>query len=102
MQCLSRRSFCSGMTVASLGLLSGCGLAPRSAAQARVAKLGLLGSARSRVWEAFLDQLADLGYLEGRNLALETRWSEGRNERFPDLAAELVAARVDASGLVKE
>jgi putative ABC transport system substrate-binding protein len=37
----------------------------------------------------------DLGYVEGRNLTIEARWGEGRLDRLPSLAAELVNARVD-------
>jgi len=39
--------------------------------------------------------LRELGYVEGRNLALEIRYAEGRTERFPALAAELVSLKVD-------
>ena len=39
--------------------------------------------------------LRDLGYVEGQNIALEYRPSEGRRERLPDLAAELVRLKVD-------
>src|SRR5215470_18303787 len=42
---------------------------------------------------AFTRALHDLGYFEGRNLVLEFRWAEGRNARFPSLAAELVALK---------
>ena len=35
--------------------------------------------------------LRDLGYVEGRNIVFDRRWAEGKNERFPSLAAELVA-----------
>lgn len=49
----------------------------------------------SRLWEAFFDELRELGYAEGRNLIVERRYSEGRTERFPELAAELVRLKVD-------
>src|SRR5687768_852263 len=39
--------------------------------------------------------LRELGYLEGKNLAYEARFAEGRMERLPDLAAELVRLKVD-------
>ena len=45
--------------------------------------------------EAFLQALRDLGYVEGRNLAMEYRSGEGKIERLPALAAELVALKVD-------
>src|SRR5262245_65127541 len=43
----------------------------------------------------FLQGLRELGYIEGRNIVLEWRYSGGRAERFPDLAAELVRLKVD-------
>jgi putative tryptophan/tyrosine transport system substrate-binding protein len=45
--------------------------------------------------EAFRQGLRDLGYIEGHNLVIEYRWAEGREERLPDLAAELVRLPVD-------
>jgi putative tryptophan/tyrosine transport system substrate-binding protein len=46
--------------------------------------------------EAFLQGLRDLGYVEGRNVVMEYRFAEGKLERYPALAAELVALKVDA------
>ena len=45
--------------------------------------------------EAFRQQLRDLGYTEGEHIAIEYRWAEGRDDRLPGLAAELVASHVD-------
>ncbi len=39
--------------------------------------------------------MRELGYEEGRNIAYQTRWAEGRLERLPGLAAELVALKLD-------
>ncbi len=44
---------------------------------------------------AFRQRLRELGYVEGQNLVIERRWAEGRYERLPDLAAELVRFKVD-------
>ena len=44
---------------------------------------------------AFRQGLHELGYIEGRNILIEYRWAEGNPERFPMLAAELVALKVD-------
>jgi putative tryptophan/tyrosine transport system substrate-binding protein len=43
----------------------------------------------------FLQGLRELGYSEGRNLVIEVRWAEGRFERLPDLAAELLRLQVE-------
>ena len=43
---------------------------------------------------AFMQGLRDLGYTEGSNILIESRWAEGNPERFPALAAELVALKV--------
>ena len=45
--------------------------------------------------KAFRDGLRDLGWIEGRNVVLETRWGEGRIDEFPRITAELVALSVD-------
>jgi putative tryptophan/tyrosine transport system substrate-binding protein len=49
----------------------------------------------ARPWEALLQGLRELGYVEGPNLAIERRWAEGRAERYHELAAELVALKPD-------
>jgi putative ABC transport system substrate-binding protein len=46
-------------------------------------------------FEAFRQTLGELGYIDGRNVALEYRWAEGRTDRLPALAAELVRLGVD-------
>jgi putative ABC transport system substrate-binding protein len=50
--------------------------------------------ARERV-DAFLQTLADAGYVDGRNVTIEYRWAEGNYARLPSLAADLVARRVN-------
>jgi putative ABC transport system substrate-binding protein len=64
---------------------------------AKVARIGYLGghSADSYVREAFLQGLRELGYVEGRNVVFEFRFPEGKLGRYPALAAELVALKVD-------
>jgi hypothetical protein len=46
--------------------------------------------------EAFKQGLRELGYVEGKTYVLEVRYTEGRSERFPELARELVGRKVDA------
>ncbi len=45
--------------------------------------------------EAFRQGLRELGYAEGRDITIEYRWTEGRDERLPDLAADLARLNVD-------
>jgi putative tryptophan/tyrosine transport system substrate-binding protein len=64
----------------------------------KVARVGILAPRLSRsapFMQAFEQQLHDLGYIEGHNLAIEFRTAEGQMERLPDLAAELVRLQVD-------
>lgn len=49
----------------------------------------------SRARRGFLQGLADLGYVEGQNVAFVNRWAEGREDRLPGLAAELLRSKVD-------
>ena len=71
----------------------------RSLAQpaARVPRVGFLGAdaASARVKDAFLQGLRALGRVEGRNVAVDWRFADGRYERLPGLAAELVRLKVD-------
>ena len=63
----------------------------------KVYRIGYLGTdpPPAHRWDAFLDGLRERGYIEGRNLVFERRFSEGEEERFPEFAAELVRLRVD-------
>src|SRR5438093_6980218 len=45
--------------------------------------------------EAFLREMRKLGWIEGKNIAIEYRYAEGKRDRFPELAAELVRLKVD-------
>jgi putative ABC transport system substrate-binding protein len=47
------------------------------------------------VLQAFLRALRDLGWVEGQNLVIEYRWADGKIERLPDLAVELVRQKVE-------
>jgi putative tryptophan/tyrosine transport system substrate-binding protein len=67
--------------------------------QAKIAQIGLLGAATAasyaRQFEAFKAGLRDLGYLEGKNIVIHTRWAEEHYDRLAALANELVALKVD-------
>ena len=61
--------------------------------------VGLMGSgsaaAQSQWTMAFVQRMRELGWTEGRNLAIAYRWAEGRSERFAEIAAEFVRLKVD-------
>src|SRR4051812_41160182 len=83
-------------------LVGGGVLAWSSATHAQLAAMPVIGflSARSPVeavpaLRAFHEGLAQAGFAEGRNVAFEYRWAEGRYDRLPELATELVGRRVD-------
>ena len=58
-------------------------------------RVGVLGGSDGAPWQAFAQGLRELGYVDGRNVKLEWRWAEGRADRFPALADELVQSKVD-------
>jgi putative ABC transport system substrate-binding protein len=83
-------------------LLGGAAAAWPLAARAQPAKLptiGFLGASTPAAWSewtaAFVQRLHELGWAEGRNIAIEYRWAEGRSERFTEIAAEFVRLKVD-------
>jgi putative tryptophan/tyrosine transport system substrate-binding protein len=61
--------------------------------------IGFLGAtaptAQMQWTAAFVQRLRELGWIEGRNVAIEYRWAEGRAERFAEIAAEFVRLKVD-------
>lgn len=69
------------------------------AQRATVPQIGLLflptRPAHAHLLEAFQQGLRELGYVEGQNIAIEYRYAEGKRDRLPELAAELVALKVD-------
>src|SRR5690349_7537579 len=95
-----RRFLRVSLAVASLILLSGCGppFTP-FAPPARLRRVGWLESgtatSNARNLEAFRDGLRDLGYIEGQHIAIDFRYADGREERLPDLAGELVRDNVE-------
>src|SRR6516164_8151500 len=74
-------------------------LAARAQQAGKVPTIGFLGqstlSASSEWVAAFVQRLRELGWSEGRTIAIEYRWGEGREERFAQVAAELVRLKVD-------
>jgi len=91
---MTRRTFLCGL---ALGTLS-APLAAEAQEAAKIARIGYLAgnlAGNPHLREAFLQGLRDLGYAEDRNLVIEYRSAEGKYERLPALAAELVALKVD-------
>jgi ABC-type uncharacterized transport system substrate-binding protein len=64
-------------------------------AGANAANSSRCSSARQQRVAAFVQGLRELGWIESRNVAVEYRYGEGRNERFAEIAAELVRLKVD-------
>ena len=69
-------------------------LAARAQQPARLPTIGVLGASTPSVWSpwvaAFAQRLRELGWIEGRTVAIEYRWAEGRTERYAEIAAEFV------------
>ena len=69
------------------------------AQQPKVPIIGYLGAttaaAQKQCVDAFLQRLSELGRIEGRTVAIEYRWGEGRTERYAEIAAEFVRRKVD-------
>lgn len=61
--------------------------------------IGFLGPTAAEAWrrwtKAFVDRLAELGWVDGRTVKIVYRWANGNTDRFGELAAELVALKVD-------
>jgi putative tryptophan/tyrosine transport system substrate-binding protein len=94
---LDRRIFLGTLT----GSLITASLAAAAPPAGKVYRIGVLSPFSSSFgpgpsFEAFRRTLREVGYVEGRNIALEYRWADGRYDRLPDLIADLVRLRVDA------
>jgi putative tryptophan/tyrosine transport system substrate-binding protein len=92
---MDRRTFIGGVA----GGLLAAPLGTRAQQVGKVYRIGILEPIPAAQNAANLDALRkglrDLGYVEGRNLVIEYRSADGRAERFPDLATELVRLKVD-------
>jgi putative ABC transport system substrate-binding protein len=96
----SRREFLRAATVAGTAGFLGLGSEAAQAQQAaRIPRIGILIPSSASFFldrlEAFRQRLRELGYVEGKNILIEYRYAEGKPERVPDLAAELVRLKVD-------
>jgi len=74
-------------------------LAARAQQPGKLPTIGFLGSSTPSTFgpwvAAFMERLRELGWAEGRTIAIEYRWAEGHSERFAEIAAELVRLKVD-------
>ncbi len=93
---MDRRTWLLG----ALGLLV-APLAGEAQAPGKIHRIGLLAGSgpgtpeASHLWEGFFAGLRELGYVEGRNLVIESRWYGNATEQLPALAAELVRLPLD-------
>jgi putative tryptophan/tyrosine transport system substrate-binding protein len=92
---VQRREFIMLLGGAAVASPVGAGAQQRT----KLPTIGILCVSTTSAWNAsltvFVEQLNQLGWIDGRSVALEYRWAEGHAERFPELAAELVRLRVD-------
>jgi putative ABC transport system substrate-binding protein len=92
---MDRRAFIGALAVFPLAVP----LAAEAQAPVKVPRIGFLSvlslTNNPHDLEAFRQGLRELGYIEGQNIAIEYRFAEGRPERLPALAAELVRLKVD-------
>jgi putative ABC transport system substrate-binding protein len=74
-------------------------LAAHAQQPAKLPTIGFLGTAAPSAWApwtaAFVQRLHELGWIEGRTVAIQYRWAEGRAERWAEIATEFVRLKVD-------
>src|SRR5215510_9729259 len=91
---MKRREF-----ITLLGGAAAWPLAARAQQAAKLPTIGFLGpttpSSQSQHIAAFVQRLRELGWIEGRDVAIEVRWAEGRDERYAEIANEFVRLKVD-------
>jgi putative ABC transport system substrate-binding protein len=91
---MKRREF-----ITLLGGAAAWPIAARAQQPVKLPTLGFLGattpSAQKKWTDAFVQRLRELGWIDGRTIAIEYRWAEGRTERAPEIFAELVRLKVD-------
>src|ERR1700746_783244 len=89
---MRRREFITGLGVATTWPFA-------ARAQRTIQVIGFLNTASPepyvRLVEAFREGLAETGYVEGKNVAIEYRWADGQRDRMQEMAAELVRRQVN-------
>jgi ABC-type uncharacterized transport system substrate-binding protein len=93
---MRRRSF---ITTLLCSAAAAWPLTARAQQAGKLPNIEFLGSGSPSTWKpwvaAFVQRLRELGWVDGRTIAVEYRWAEGRSERFEEVAAELVRLKVD-------
>ncbi len=78
---------------------AGLPLAARAQQTAKIPTIGFMSVSTPAAWShfvaAFEQRLAELNWINGRTVAIEYRWAEGRSERFVEISAEFVRSKVD-------
>ena len=91
---MRRREF-----ITALGGAAAWPLAARAQQGKTLPTIGFLGASTSSNWNhwttAFVRRLGELGWIEGRTVAIDYRWAEGHSERLAEIAAEFVRLKVD-------
>jgi putative tryptophan/tyrosine transport system substrate-binding protein len=81
------------------GVAAAWPLMARAQQARRLPTIGFLGASTPSAWSqwtaAFVQGVRELGWTEGRTVAIEYRWAEGRSERYTEIAAEFVRLKVD-------
>ena len=81
------------------GVTAAWPIGARAQQPGKLPTIGFLGAASASAWSpwvaAFVQRLRELGWIEGRTVAIEYRWAEGRSERNAEYAAEFVRLKVD-------
>ena len=92
---MRRREFIAGIGGATIAWP----LVARAQQPGKLPTIGFLGAGSPSGWShwtaAFLQRLHELGWVEGRTIAIEYRWAEGHSERYAEIAAEFVRLKVD-------
>ena len=93
---MRRREFIALVGGAAASCVSIAAWAQQPVKVPTIGYLGGGGPVSQRAWvEAFVQRLRELGWFEGRTIAIEYRWGEGRSERYAEIAAEFVRLKVD-------
>ena len=96
---MRRREFITMLGGAAAASSVSWPLAARAQQAGKLPTIGFLGASTPSNWSlwtaAFVQRMRELGWTEGRTVAIEYRWAEGRSERYTEIATEFVRLKVD-------